>query len=188
MKVTGFSRVSKNLIIGEIEKELKKRDIFFVVQHGRTPANLLDKLRAKLRTADSRYLVVKNTLAKKALEKTKLDSFSESIVGACGFAFSGGDPVLSSKILVDFAKENEGFKIQTGIVNGEVLGPDKIKTLAGLPSRKVLLARIAGGMQAPISRFVNVLSGVLRKVVTVLDAIAKKKGSAPETPSGGKSE
>jgi len=175
MKTTGFSRVSKDLIIREIEKEFTKRSIFFVVQQGSTPANALDKLRAKLRTSDSRYLVVKNSLAKKALEKAKLEKFSSHVGGCCGFAFSSGDPVISSKILTDFAKTNEGFKIQTGFVNGETLGPDRIKTLAGLPSREVLLARVLGGMQTPISKFVNVLSGTVKRVVTVLDAIAKKK-------------
>ena len=177
MKTTGFSRISKDLIIREIEKELATRSIFFVVQQGSTPANALDKLRAKLRTSNARYLVVKNSLAKKALEKTKLEKFSSALEGCCGLAFSSGDPVLSSKILTDFAKENEGFKIQTGFMNGEVLAPDKVKALASLPSREVLLARVVGGMQAPISRFVHVLSGALRKVVTALDAIAKKKGT-----------
>lgn len=177
MKTTGFSRVSKDLLIREIEKELTNRSTFFVIRQGSTPANSLDKLRAKLRTANSRYLVVKNRLAKKALDKVKLEKFSSALGGCCGFAFSSGDPALSSKILTDFAKENEGFKIQTGFMNGEILAPDKVKALASLPSREVLLARVVGGMQAPISRFVYVLLGTLRKVVTALDAIAKKKGT-----------
>ena len=63
-------------------------------------------------------------------------------------------------------------------MNGQVMGMDQIKTLASLPSREVLLARVLGGMQTPVSRFVGVLAGTLRKMVTVLDAIAKKKGSA----------
>ena len=175
MKTTGFSRISKDLIIREIEKELATRSIFFVVQQGSTPANALDKLRAKLRTSNARYLVVKNSLAKKALEKTKLEKFSSALEGCCGLAFSSGDPVLSSKILTDFAKTNEGFKIQTGFINGEALGLDRIKALAGLPSREVLLAWVVGGVQAPITRFVNVLSGTVKRVVTVVDSIAKKK-------------
>lgn len=177
MKTTGFSRTSKDLLIREIEKELTHRSTFFVIQQGSTPANSLDKLRAKLRTANSRYLVVKNRLAKKALDKVKLEKFSSALEGCCGFAFSSGDPAAPSKILTDFAKENEEFKIQSGFMNGEVLAPDKIKALASLPSREVLLARVVGGLQAPISRFVHVLSGTLRKVVTALDAIAKKKGT-----------
>ena len=175
MKATGFSRVSKDLIIGEIEKETKTRPIFFVAQHGTLPAALLDKLRTRLRPAKSRYLVIKNSLGRKAFDRANLQQVSQSLTGSCGIAFSSGDPVLSSKILVDFAKENEVFKIQTGFVNGEMIGLDQIKVLASLPSREVLIARVAGGMQAPLSRFVNVLASTIRKVVTVLDAVAKKK-------------
>jgi large subunit ribosomal protein L10 len=98
--------------------------------------------------------------------------------GACGIAFSGGDPVLSSKILVDFSKENEGFKIQTGFMNGAMMGVDQIKVLASLPSREVLIAKVVGTIQAPLARFVGVLSGTVKRVVTVLDAIAKKKGTS----------
>jgi len=178
MKETGFSRVSKNLIISEVEKELKARPTFFVTQHARLSSSALDKLRTKLRAVSARYLVVKNSLGKKAFEKAKLEQFSDSFTGSCGIAFSSGDPVASSKILVEFAKENENFKIQKGFVSGEVVTLDKIKILASLPTREVLLGKVVGGIQAPISKFVNVLSGTVRRVVTVLDAIAKKKGNA----------
>lgn len=177
MKTTGLSRLSKNSIITDIEKELKSRPSFFVAQHGTVSAPLMDQLRAKLRSVNTRYFVVKNRLAKKALENAKLGAFTENFKGSCGFAFSGGDPVQSSKVLVEFEKANEVFKIQKGYVNGVVVGIDQIKVLASLPSREVLLARVAGGMQAPISKFVNVLAGTVRKVVTVLDAIAKKKAA-----------
>ncbi len=177
MKTTGLSRLSKNSIIADIEKELKSRPSFFVARHGTVSAPLLDQLRAKLRSVSTRYFVVKNRLAKKALENAKLTAFTDDFKGSCGFAFSGGDPVQSSKVLVEFEKANEVFKVQKGYVNGVVVGIDQIKVLASLPSREVLLARVAGGMQAPISKFVNVLAGTVRKVVTVLDAIAKKKAA-----------
>lgn len=178
MKATGLSRVSKDLIIGEIEKEVKARPNFIVTQYGTVSATSLDKLRAKLRQAGSRYFVVKGSLGKKALEKADLKEFSATIAGTCGIAFTGGDPVSPSKVLMDFAKENESFKVQNALINGQVLGPADVKTLASLPSREVLIARVVGGVQAPLSRFVGVLSGTVRKVVNVLDAIAKKKGNS----------
>ncbi len=177
MKTTGFSRISKELIISEIEKEIKSRPVFFIAQHGGLSAVSLDNLRAKLRQSDARYLVVKNSLGNKAIEKAKVPGFSAELSGACGITFVSGDIVLSSKTLVDFAKDNEGFKIQTGFMHGKMLNVDQIKSLASLPSKDVLLARIVGGIQAPISRFVGVLAGTVRQVVNVLDAIAKKKGS-----------
>lgn len=176
MKTTGLSRVSKDLIIRQIEKELKNGKTFFITEHGKVAATSMDKLRAKLRPSKSRYLAIKKSLSAKAFERAKVTGV-ENLSGACGITFAGEDPVAPSKILVEFAKENENFKIQLGFLNGELIGADKIKALASLPSREVLLGRIAGQMQAPISRFVGVLSGTMRKVVTVLDGIAKKKAS-----------
>jgi large subunit ribosomal protein L10 len=175
MKTTGFSRVSKDIIISELEKEFKSRPAFFVAQHGTISATSLDQLRAKLRATNTRYFVVKNSLGKKALEKANLSQFSDSLSGSCGIAFSSGDIVASSKVLVDFAKDNVTFKVQNAYFNGEVVGADKVKILASLPSREVLLSRMVGGMQSPIRGFVQVLAGTIRQVVTVFDAIAKKK-------------
>ena len=178
MKTTGLSRVSKDLIIAEIEKELKASPIFFITKHGTVSATALDKLRAKLRQGNSRYLAVKNSLGRKALDNASKKELTENFTGACGFTFSAGDPVLPSKVLMDFAKENEGFKVESAFVNGQILGADQIKVLASLPSREVLLARVVGGIQAPISRLVGVLAGTVRQLVTVLDAVAKKKGNS----------
>lgn len=178
MKETGLSRVSKNLVIAEIEKEIKKRSGFFVTKHSRVAAIAMDKLRVKLRKVDSRYLAVKGSLARKALKNTGLETLTDKFAGASGIAFTGADPVASSKVLVEFSKQNENFKLEAGFVNGQVISLEQIKVLANLPSREVLISRVLGAMQAPVSRFVGVLAGTLRKMVTVLDAVAKKKGGA----------
>src|SRR3989338_6827047 len=140
MKETGFSRVSKNLIIRQIERELDRQPTFFITQHASVPAVSLDRLRAKLRSVNSRYMVVKNSLGRLALKKERFMNLSDSMTGACGIAFSSGDPVISSKILIDFAKANEGFKIQSGFIDGCVIGVDQVKVLANLPSRHELIS------------------------------------------------
>ncbi len=178
MKTTGLSRVSKEIIIRELDKELKNYSTYFVTQQGKTSAFALDGLRTRLRKTKGRYIVVKNSLAKKAFEKNKIEKLPEGLSGTCGIAFSNGDPVAPSKILMEFAKANEGFAVSSAYVSGAYMAPEQVKILATLPSREVLLSRVIGGIQAPISQFVNVLSGTLRKVVLVLDAVAKKKGSA----------
>lgn len=175
MKTTGFSRVSKDLIIEQIERELKASPVFFVVRHGGLSATSMDKLRAKLRAAGSGYRAVKNSLGRIALEKSGIKELQETLSGNCGFAFTYQDPVAPCKILVDFAKENERFQIQAGYMNGKVIGLDQVKVLASLPSREVLLTKVVTSIQFPLSRLVGTLSGAVRKVVTVLDAIARKK-------------
>ncbi len=178
MKKEGFSRLSKDLIIGQLVKELEKKSTFFVTEYSTVSAMGLDRLRSKLRTANTRYFVIKKSLGKKALEKANIAGISESLSGSCAIAFASGDPVQPSKILVEFIKENEAFKIKSAYLNGRLVTVDQVKQLASLPSKEVLVARVVGGIQAPISRFVNVLSGSLRKVVTAIDAIAKKKSAA----------
>lgn len=178
MKTTGFSRISKEKIITEIENELKSRPVFFVVQHAKVSATALDGLRAKLRKAGTRYLAIKGSLGRKAFERAKLEQFTESLEGACGVAFSGTDPVAPSKVLVDFAKTNEAFKIRSGYLNGQLMGADQVKALASLPSREVLLSRVVGGIKTPITKIVHVFAGMPRKLVNVLDAIGKKKGAS----------
>lgn len=178
MKTTGYSRVSKEKIITEIEKELKARPVFFVVQHAAVSATALDGLRAKLRKAGTRYLAVKGSLGRKAFERAKMTEFTESLDGACGVAFSGSDPVAPSKVLVDFAKANEKFKIQSGFLNGKMMGADQVKALASLPPREVLLSKVVGGIKTPITKIVHVFAGMPRKLVNVLDAVAKKKGAS----------
>ena len=178
MKATGLSRISKDSIIKEIERELKSRETFFIARHDAVPASNIDKLRSKLRGLNTRYLVVKNTLGQKALERTNLKELTEYVKGACGIVFSSGDPALSSKALMDFAKENENFKVQAAYFHGQIVSADRVKDLANLPSREVLLSRVVGGIQAPISGFVGVLAGTLRKFVNVVDAISKKKNQS----------
>ncbi|MCG3176447.1 MAG: 50S ribosomal protein L10 [Candidatus Omnitrophica bacterium] len=179
MKTTGLSRVAKDLIIKQIKKEIDSHESFIVVQHGgKLPASTADKLRDKLRKSGSSYMVFKNTLGQKAFEKHGLPEVAAQLTGACSVVFNGADPVAPSKVLTEFAKDNEAIKIQGGFLNGKVIGADQIKVLAALPSREVLLARVVGGIQTPVSKFVGVLSGTLRQAVTVLDAIAKKKGGA----------
>lgn len=88
------------------------------------------------------------------------------------------DPVAVAKIICDFAKENKELKVKVGVLDGKVIGADEIKALAALPPKEVLVAKLLGSMNAPISGFVNVLQGTIRNVVYALDAVRKQKESA----------
>src|SRR3989338_1212369 len=105
MKLTGLSRVSKTAIIRDFQKELEQHSTLFLTNHAGVSASSIDKLRAKLRKEKTRYVVFKNRLGRQALAKTQFKNLSDQFKGACGVAFSGGDPVGTSKVLVEFAKE-----------------------------------------------------------------------------------
>lgn len=133
-------------------------------------------LRAKLREAGIEYRVAKNTLLKIACNNsgnTELDTF---LSGPTAIAFAD-DPVAAAKILSEFAKSSKKTEIKAGLLNGQFMDAASVESLAKLPSREVLLAQVAGGLVAPMSSFAGVLSGMLRQVVTVFDAVREQKSA-----------
>jgi large subunit ribosomal protein L10 len=135
---------------------------------------LVAKMRRRLRDAKVEYRVAKNTLTKIALKKQGVESLDSYLEGPTGIAF-GADEVGAAKVLSDFAKEFEKPAVKAAYVAGTVYGPDGIKKLAQLPPREVLLGQFIGGLRSPMQGFVGVLSGSLRQMVGVIDAIGKKK-------------
>ena len=141
------------------------------------------KLRAKFREAGVSYHVVKNTMLRIAANETGLEDLDPVLNGTTAIAVSADDAVAPAKVIYDFIKENklektEVLTIKAGVVEGKIIGVDEVKALASLPSREVLIAKVLGSMQAPISGMVNVLQGTIRNMVYVLDAIRAQKESA----------
>jgi large subunit ribosomal protein L10 len=91
------------------------------------------------------------------------------------FVFCSKDPVLTSKSLVNFSKDHEKLSLEVAFIDKKVLDKSLIKALAALPPKEVLLARVIGGIKAPLSGLANVLGGTLRNLVSVLDQVAKQK-------------
>jgi len=131
-------------------------------------------MRRRLRDANVTFLVAKNTLAKRALRARGVEALDPYLEGPTGFAF-GADEVAAAKILTDFAKEFEKPALKAAWVGGHVYTADGIKTLAQLPPREILLGQFVGALRSPMQGFVGVLSGSLRQMVGVIDAIGKKK-------------
>lgn len=141
------------------------------------------KLRAKFREAGVSYHVVKNTMLRIAANEIGLEELDPVLNGTTAIAVSAKDAVAPAKVIYDFIKENklektEVLTIKLGIVEGKIIDVDGVKALASLPSREVLIAKVLGSMQAPISGMVNVLQGTIRNMVYVLDAIRAQKESA----------
>ena len=140
------------------------------------------KLRAKLREAGVTYHVVKNTMVRIAANEIGLEGLDPVLNGTTALAVSADDAVAPAKVIYEFIKENkletEVLTIKAGLVEGKVINVEEVKALASLPSREVLIAKVLGSMQAPISGVVNVLQGTIRNAVYVLDAIRAQKESA----------
>ncbi len=135
-------------------------------------------LRRKMREAGVNYSVVKNTLLRIAAEEAGIEGLEPVLEHNTAIAVAPEDPVAVAKIICDFAKENKALKVKIGVLDGKVIGAEEIKALAELPPKEVLIAKMLGSMNAPISGFVNVLQGTIRNVVYALEAVRKQKESA----------
>ncbi|MDY6028644.1 MAG: 50S ribosomal protein L10 [Acidaminococcaceae bacterium] len=136
------------------------------------------ELRRKMREAGVHYSVVKNTLLRIAAAEAGIEGLEPSLEKNTAIAVSPEDPVAVAKIVCEFAKANKVFQVKVGILDGTIISAEAVKELAALPPKEVLVAKLLGSMNAPISGFVGVLQGTVRKVVYALDAVRQAKESA----------
>lgn len=132
-------------------------------------------LRNKLREADVGYQVVKNRLAKRALEVAGLDGLDAYLNGPTAIAISKDDLIAPAKILQEVADEEGQFEIKSGFADGKMLSSEDIKALSKLPSREELIVKVLGSVQSPLYGFASVLSGLLRNLAGVVAAIEEKE-------------
>ena len=135
------------------------------------------ELRNALRKAGVEYKVVKNTLTRFAAKENGLEGLDTYLNGPTAMA-SSADAVAPAKVLSEFAKKYDKLEIKVGVVEGKVIDVNGVKALAELPPREVLIARVLGGFNAPLSGLVNVLNGNIRGLVVALNAIAEQKANA----------
>jgi large subunit ribosomal protein L10 len=152
---------------------------------GLSVARITD-LRRRLRAVGVEYVVVKNTLARRALTETQLkDGGLESyLAGPTELVLAGTDPIGAAKVLTDFAKETEKLAIKVGLVDGKAVTQAQVKYLAGLPSKTQLLAQLGGALQAPMARFLGVLNGLLYSMVGALEALRDKRAADTADTTG----
>ena len=138
----------------------------------------MTEFRRRLRAAGVGYVVVKNTLAQRALAANAVTGLEAHFKGPTGLVLAGADPVAAAKVLTEFAKEFEKPAIKAGIVDGKPVSPDQVKRLATLPSRGQVLGQLAGALQAPLAQFAGVLNGLLYQVVGALEALRSRRSAA----------
>ena len=169
--------LGKELMLKELLKALKNKNYLFFSRHQGLSANDFIELRQKLSKVSDRSLVVKNALLKRALGEIGIKDANGLIKGALLITVCEKDPQIASKALLEFAKGKESFQVGGACIEGAVVSEQYVKSLAELPSREVLIATVLGGLNAPISGFVNVLGQLVRSVAIALDQIQKKKAA-----------
>jgi large subunit ribosomal protein L10 len=134
-------------------------------------------LRRRLRTAGVAYVVVKNTLALRALKEVAVPGLESHLEGPTALVLAGADPLAAAKVLTEFVREHEKPAIKVGLVDGKMVTPDQVKRLAALSSRVELLAQLGGALQAPMAGFVGALQGLLQNMVGALEALRAQRAS-----------
>jgi len=181
-----YARLCKEKMAEEIISRINEHPNFVITSYMGSSTSDLESLRKSLKKSSSSYLVVKNSTLKVVFDKVKLSDEFSRIDGGMGLSFSGQDILATCKALSTFAGTHDKFKIKGAIIDGKSITPDKVKVLASLPAKEVLLAQILAGMKSPIAGFVNTLSGVLKKFVYVVDAVKKSRqdaGASKEAPA-----
>ena len=164
----------KKQAVSDITKKFQDAKSVVVVNYSGLTVEQVTALRAQCRSAKVEYCVLKNTLARRALDDLKITGLDETLNGPSAFAFGMEDAVSPAKIISDFIEKNktEVIKVKAGLMGSEVLTAAKVNELAKVPSREVLLARLLGSLQSSVSGFVR-----------VLDAIAKKQSEGEGEPA-----
>jgi large subunit ribosomal protein L10 len=135
----------------------------------------MTELRRELEASSFHYMVVKNTLARLALEKAGYGALAKLVTGGTGIALGEGDAAAAAKILSKFSKTHEPLKVLGGYLDGSMIDGAGVAMLATLPGRNELLARVLATMNAPASSFARVLSNTIKSFLYAVQAIKEKQ-------------
>ena len=170
----GLSLEQKQATVSEVQAKLQGAQTVIVAEYRGLNVERVTQLRAKARNSGVYLRVLKNTLARRAVQGTPFEKLSEQMVGPLMYGISQ-DPVAGAKVLSEFAKDNELFVIKAGAMPGAVMSAKDIKALALLPGREELLATLLGTLQAPVAKLVRTMNEVPAKFVRTLAALRDSK-------------
>jgi len=167
----------KKAVVSEVTEAISGAEAAILAEYRGLTVAQMTELRSKAREAGVFLRVVKNTLAKRAVEGSDFECLKDQMVGPLAFAASV-DPAAVAKVLDEFAKDNDKLIIKTGAMGGVIMSGAELKALAKLPSRDELLAILLATMNAPVQKFVRTLNEVPASFVRTLGAIRDAKEAA----------
>jgi len=164
----------KKAVVAEVSEQVAGAQAIILAEYRGMEVGQMTVLRAKARAAGVYFRVLKNTLARRAIADTAFAGLSDQMVGPLAYAMSS-DPVAVAKVVHDYAKTNDKFIIKGGAMANFVMTPKDVASLATMPSREELLAKLLGTMQAPVTKFVQTLNEVPTSFVRGLAAVRDAK-------------
>lgn len=172
-----MNKQQKESNIAELKESFQRAQAVVLAEYKGLTVAQSNSLRRDLDKNDTGYRVVKNTLAKIAIEGTSYEGLKDDFVGPISVAFAYSDPAATAKALQEFSKANPTLLIKCGSLGGVNLTASDVEALSKLPSREQLLGQLLSVLAGPMRNLVGVLSGVPRKFVQVLQAIEDKKAA-----------
>ncbi len=171
-----MNKTEKGQLVSELRDKIKGAKALYYTDFTGLNVKRMTDLRRRFRKAGVEYVVIKNTLALRAVNESGLAG--ERLRGPTGLVV-GTDPVAAAKVLTDFARENDQKPdIKGGLLDGRQINVDQVKALANLPSREQLLAELAGGLQAPLAGFVGAMNGLLYMFAGALEGLRTQREGA----------
>ena len=177
-----MARPEKVAAVDEIREKLAGADAAVLTGYRGLKVTQLAELRASLRPAGTEFKIFKNTLARRAAEAAGLAELIPMLEGPTAIAFVSGDAVLAAKALREFAKTNPELVVKGGLLGTKVLAPADVNALADVAPRDVLLARLAGGFQAPLVKAAGLFQAFTRNMAYGLKALIDQKASESPAP------
>lgn len=170
-----MKKLEKQKIIDGVREKFEKASCAILLKNNGLTVSEFTSLRSKLKSEKIDIKVVKNTLAIRSIQDTQYSVLKGYYKGPIVTLWAYNDPVTLAKIITDFVKNQQKAEIVVGAINNKLLSVNDINKLSTLPSKNELLAKMLGSLKSPATGFVNVLAGVPRGFLNVLNAIKEKK-------------
>jgi len=176
-------RPEKVAVVDEVKGKIDLYEAVLLTEYRGLNVTALGQLRRDLKSNGGDYKIYKNNLVRFAVEAKGLDDVTELLTGPTALAFVSGDVAAVAKSLRDFGRTHPALVVKGGVLGGKVLSAAEVGALADLPSRDVLLARLAGAFQAPLAKTAGLLAALPRNLAYGLKALIDQRGGADAAPT-----
>ena len=163
----------KELMLKEYEQRFENIGNVFLIRYSGLDMHETNELRRRIFDSGNTMFHVRNLILTRALDTVGLAEFARYVAGPSAVVY-GDDVIAGIKVVSEFAKENGNVEVHGGYFDGEVLTPEEVKELAGLPPREVLLAQLMGAMRGPVTGVASALQGLLQKLVLTIKELESK--------------
>lgn len=178
------TREKKSQQVEKLSGDLKNVGNLVVATYGKLTVAQDYELRKAIRGAGAKYQVVKNTLVERAAKGTKVEEALKNLSGVTSIAYTTGDPVALAKALSKYAKDNPDLTFKAGVVEGRVVSIKEIESLATMPSKEEIYAKLLFLVNAPAQRLVTAMSAVGRNLAVVVSQGVKEQKFKNDAPAG----